>query len=454
MKHIHLIGIGGTGLSAIAALLLEQGLAVSGSDVQASAATANLQERGATVWIGHRSENVAGADVVVISSAIAADNPEVVAAKAAGIPVKKRAEFLGELMAGRAGVCVAGTHGKTTTTALVAYLLLRANLDPSFIVGGVIADLGLNARHGNGKPFVIEADEYEGMFLGLRPKVAVITNVEYDHPDCYPTADDYRAAFAKFVDRIPGEGVAVICRDDPGAREIGEIAESKGKRVWWYGLKDEGEWKAENIQPNNAGGNDFVVTRNRVTIGLARNRLPGAHNVANSLAALAAVEALGVNFNAARTALAEFQGVGRRFEIKGEANSVTVIDDYAHHPTEIRATLAAARRRFAGRPVWAVFQPHTFSRTRALLADFAASFGDADHVLVTDIYRSREAFDETLSAKQLVDLMQHPDARYTPTLPEAVRLLLAEVKAGEVLITLGAGNGNLVGERVLEELKK
>ncbi|HLF01914.1 MAG TPA: UDP-N-acetylmuramate--L-alanine ligase [Anaerolineales bacterium] len=458
MTRVHFVGIGGAGLSAIATLLLEKGVAVSGSDALASAMTDALQKRGATVTIGHRAENVSGADVVVVSSAVGTDNPEVAAARAAGIPVKKRADFLGEMMAGRVGVCVAGTHGKSTTTALIAFMLLGAGRDPSFIVGAVMAGLGANGRHGNGEQFVVEADEYDGMFLGLQPKVAVVTSVEHDHPDYYPTYAEYRNAFAQFIDLVPGDGLVIVCRDDKGAKEIGEIAERKGKRVWWYGLKNSVEWKAENVQANSLGGSDFVVTRNGATVGLARSRLPGLHNVSNCVAAFAAVDALGVDFNAARVALAEFQGVGRRFEIKGEANGVTVIDDYAHHPTEIRATLAAARRRYTDRPVWAMFQPHTYSRTRALLADFATSFSDADHVLVTDIYRSREAYDETISAKQIVEQMraqaQHPDARYVPTLPEAVNTLIAEVKSGDVLITLGAGDGDTVGEQVLEELRK
>ncbi|MBM4424091.1 MAG: UDP-N-acetylmuramate--L-alanine ligase [Chloroflexi bacterium] len=454
MKRAHFVGIGGSGLSAIATLLLESGVAVSGSDAQGSEMTDRLRALGAAVSIGHRADNVAGAEVVVVSSAVAADNPETVAARAAGIPVLKRADFLGGLMAGRAGVCVAGTHGKTTTTALIAFILLRAGRDPSFIVGGVIAELGTNARHGNGEPFVIEADEYDGMFLGLRPKVSVITNVEHDHVDCYPTAEEYRAAFAKFAALTPGDGVLIACRDDAGAKEIGEGAAQNGARVQWYGLKNGSEWRAEHMQANGAGGSDFVVTRNGVTVGLARIRLPGVHNVSNSLAALAAVESLGVDFNSARAALSEFGGVDRRFEIKGEANGVTVVDDYAHHPTEIRATLAAVRRRYGGRTVWAMFQPHTFSRTRALLNEFAASFGDADHVLVTDIYRSREAMDDSVKAKQIVSQMRHPDARYVPALSDAVATLLTEVKPGDVLITLGAGDGNTVGEKVLEGLRK
>jgi len=453
MRRIHLIGIGGSGMSAIATLLIESGVPVSGSDAQASGTTAKLAALGATISIGHRAGNVAGADQVVVSSAIQPDNPEVAAANASGIPVLKRADFLGGLMAGRVGVAVAGTHGKTTTTALISYLLLRADRDPSFIVGGTLADLGTNARHGNGEPFVVEADEYDGMFLGLRPKVAVVTNVEHDHPDYYPTLADYTKAFEQFVSLIPGDGLLIACRDDAGAKQLGEVAVKNGKRVIWYGLKNNVTWKAENIQANGAGGSDFVVTRDGNTVGLARTRIPGLQNVSNTLAALAAVDALGVDFNTARNALAEFQGVGRRFEVKGEANGITVVDDYAHHPTEIRATLAAARRRYAGRQIWAMFQPHTFSRTRALLADFAASFGDADHVLVTDIFRSREAFDASVNAQDIVARMSHPDARYAPSLDEASAALLAEMKPGEVLITLGAGDGNTVGERVLASMK-
>jgi UDP-N-acetylmuramate--alanine ligase len=301
---------------------------------------------------------------------------------------------------------------------------------------------------------VIEADEYDGMFWGLKPQVAVVTNVEHDHPDCYPTVEEYQAAFVRFVNLIPNDGLLIICRDDKGAKALGEIAATNGKRVLWYGLKNGVEWKAENVQSNGLGGNDFVVTRHGVTVGLVRSRLPGLHNVSNSVAALAAVDYLGVDFNSARNALAEFQGLGRRFEIKGEANGVTVIDDYAHHPTEIQATLAAAKRRYEGRAVWALFQPHTYSRTRALLTEFAGSFAEADHVLVTDIYRSREAVDETISAKQIVAQMTHPDARYVPALSDAVKVLLAEVKSGDVLITLGAGDSYVVGEKVLEGLRK
>ncbi|MEK7440504.1 MAG: UDP-N-acetylmuramate--L-alanine ligase, partial [Chloroflexota bacterium] len=443
------IGIGGTGLSAIATVLIESGYVVSGSDMQESTATQKLKDRGAKIFIGHSAANLADADTVILSSAISADNPEVIAAKSKNIPVLKRADFLGSLMEGREGIAIAGTHGKTTTTAMIAFMLTQAALDPTFIVGGTLTNLGTNAKHGKGSPFVIEADEYDGMFLGLKPKIAVITNVEHDHPDCYPTMESYRAAFEKFAALVPNSGVLIVCRDHDGAKEIGEWASQKNIRVIWYGLKNGAEWKAENIQANSAGGSDYVVTRNGQTVGLVRTRVPGNHNVSNSLAALAVTDLLGVDFNIARNALAEFTGVGRRFEVKGEVGGVTVIDDYAHHPTEIKATLAAARKRFGDRKIWAMFQPHTFSRTKILLSEFASSFSDADHVLVTDIFRSRESFDTSVSSKDIVAQMKHADARYVPTLAEAGTVLLAELKSGDVLITLGAGDGNTVGEKVL-----
>jgi len=449
MTKIHFIGIGGTGLSAIATVLIESGYVVSGSDIQESLSTQKLKDHGAKIFIGHSAANLADADTVIISSAVSADNPEVMAAKAKNIPVLKRADFLGALMEGKDGIAIAGTHGKTTTTAMIAFMLTQAALDPTFIVGGILTNLGTNAKHGNGTPFVIEADEYDGMFWGLKPKIAVITNVEHDHPDCYPTTESYRAAFEKFAALVPNTGALIVCRDHDGAKEIGEWAAGKNIRVIWYGLKNGVEWKAENIQANSAGGSDYVVTRGGQSVGLVRTRLPGNHNVVNSLAAIAVTDLLGVDFNIARNALAEFTGVGRRFEVKGEVGGVTVIDDYAHHPTEIKATLAAARKRFGDRKLWAMFQPHTFSRTKILLAEFASSFGDADHVLVTDIFRSRESFDASVSSKDIVAQMKHADARYAPTLSEAAAVLLAELKSGDVLITLGAGDGNTVGEKVL-----
>lgn len=452
-KRVHFIGIGGAGLSAIAEILLASGVAVSGSDEQPSALALALAGRGANVMAGHASANVGpDVDAVIISSAVPPDNVEVLAAQARGIPVLKRADCLGQLMQGRTGVAVAGTHGKTTTTGLIALMLDRAGLDPSFIVGGVLADYGTNARAGHGSPFVIEADEYDGMFLGLTPTIEVVTNVEHDHPDCYPTLKEMQEAFRAFTELLPPEGLLVACARDPFARKLAEERKRDGKPAVLYGLRSEDNLRADSPQPNNAGGFDFLVVKDGQTLGLARNRLSGEHNVLNSLAALAVADWLGVDFNTARNALAEYRGAGRRFEVKGEAGGVTVVDDYAHHPTEIKATLAAARRRFAGHPVWVMFQPHTYSRTRTLLAEFAASFADADHVIVVDIFRSRETPDGTISAADIVKKMSHPDVQYIPALTDAAEYLCAALKPGDVLLTLGAGDSYTVGETVLERL--
>ena len=454
MTHIHFVGIGGAGLSAIARVALERGYSVSGSDKVLSPFAAALEALGVMVRVGHAPENVIGADRLVVSSAVPADNVEVVAARAARIPVLKREDFVGELMAGKVGVAVAGTHGKTTTTGLVAFLLDKAGMDPTYIVGGALEDYGTNAHAGSGPVFVVEADEYDRMFLGLRPKLAVVTGVEHDHPDLFPTLAALQDAFRDFAALLPGDGALILNADDPGASRLGEERRTRGTRVVTYGLRGSPDWKAESLQPNGAGGSDFLALKDGQTLGLARTRLPGAHNVSNCLAALAVVDALGVEFNTARSALAEYRGAGRRFEVIGEAAGVTVIDDYAHHPTEIRATLAAARLRFGERPIWAMFQPHTYSRTKLLLDEFAGAFNDAEHVIITDIFGAREAMDPSVSSQEIVNRMAHPDARYLPALAAAEQTLAAGLKPGDVLITLGAGDGNRVGVEVLKQLRE
>ncbi len=453
MKHFHLVGIGGAGLSAIARVLLESGQLVSGSDEQETEFTARLRASGVRIFIGHAAQNIAGAEMVLVSSAVASANLEVVAAVQAGLPVVKRQDFVGGMMAERVGLAIAGTHGKTTTAALTAYLLSRAGQQPSFIVGGLISDLDTNARHGTGLPFVVEADEYDRMFLGLRPTVAVVTNVEHDHPDCYPTFAEMQAAFDEFAALVPAQGVLIVCNDDAGARALAQSARKRGTRVVTYGLQTGADWRAELLQPNSAGGCDFLVSHAGRELGLARTRLAGDHNVCNALAALAAVDYCGVPFATALPALRAFRGVGRRFEVKGEVHGITVVDDYAHHPTEIRATLASARQRFPGRPLWAMFQPHTYSRTRALMANFASSFGDADHVVVSDIYSAREASDAALSSADLIGAMQHADAQYVGGLEAAAHTLAQRMRPGDVLLTLGAGTSHKVGELVLAELR-
>jgi len=452
-KHVHFVGIGGAGLSAIARVLMQQGAEVSGSDLVLSPVAEALARDGARVFVGHRAENVAGVDLVVVSSAVPVSNVEVLAARAAGVPVLRRPEVLGRMMEGRLGVAVAGTHGKTTTTAMIASILLAAERDPTFIVGGVIAGLETNARAGGGLLFVIEADEYDHTFLSLKPTVAVVTNVEHDHPDCYPTFADFRAAFEEFTASVPSEGLLVICWDDPVARELGQRRRAEGAAVTFFGLGQGAELRAEEVRPNFAGGVDFLATREGQVLGLVRLRVPGAHNASNSMAALVVADFLDVPFRVAREALREFRGVGRRFEIKGEAGGVVVIDDYAHHPTEIRATLRAAKDRFPHHPLWVVWQPHTYSRTRTLLADFAQAFDAADHVIVLPVYAARETDDLGVCSADVVAAMQHPDASCARSLDEAVVWLGTELQPGDVLLTLGAGDGYQVGEWLLEVLR-
>jgi UDP-N-acetylmuramate--alanine ligase len=452
-KHVHLIGIGGAGLSAIARVLLEQGVEVTGSDLVMSPVAEALARDGVQVSEGHAAGNINGADVVVFSSAVPEENVEIQAARSAGIPVMGRPAFLGQLMEGKQGVAVAGTHGKTTTTAMIVSILLAAGRDPTFVVGGVLANLETNARAGEEPLFVIEADEYDCTFLSLTPEVAVVTNVEHDHPDCYPTFDDFREAFEEFVGLVPEDGLLAVCWDDPVARQIGE-QEANRKPVTFFGLEEGAAWRAEEISSNFAGGIDFLAVHDGQTLGLIRLRVPGAHNASNALAALAVTDFLGVPFRTAREALTEFRGVARRFEVKGEAGGVVVVDDYAHHPTEIRATLRAAKERFADRRIWAVWQPHTYSRTKELLTAFATSFGDADEVIVLPIYPARETDTLGVSAARVVEAMEHRSVRAAASMEEALTWLGTEVRPGDAVLTLGAGDGDLVGEWLLEILKE
>ncbi len=450
MHHIHLVGIGGIGLSAIARVLHAWGYQVSGSDVQPSTLTKQLETEGIDVYIGHQGEQMRGADLVIMSSAVRDDNPEVLAARQSGIPVLHRTHVLGEMMADRYGIAVAGTHGKTTTTALISFVLAQLGLDPTCIVGGVMNDTGSNARVGNGPYFVVEADEYDRTFLGLRPKLAVVTIVEMDHPDCFASLADVEQAFCDFADTLPDDGILVGGFDCSFVRELVQRSSQRGMtRTVGYGLAAGCDWTARGIAVNAWGGNDFDAVLGGRVVARASIRLTGVHNVCNALAVLATAHSLGLDLQQVTEALGRFTGVQRRFELKGIAGDVVVIDDYAHHPTEIRATLEAARRRYGKRPIWVVFQPHTFSRTRSLLDEFAASFADADHVIVTDIYAARETDDGAVHARDIVARMRHADARYIASLREAVSVLVKNVRPGEVVLTLGAGNGNIVGEKLL-----
>jgi UDP-N-acetylmuramate--L-alanine ligase/UDP-N-acetylenolpyruvoylglucosamine reductase len=406
------------------------------------------------VHIGHAREHGTGAALAVISSAVAEDNPEVQAARAMGIPVVKRAEFLGPLLAPYYSLGVAGTHGKTTTTAMLALILWRAGRDPSFIVGGRLAEAGLAgsaARAGTG-PFVIEADEYDRMFLGLPLQTAIVTNIEWDHVDCYPTQAAYEAAFGQFVAQVPAGGHVILCAADPGARSLARAA-GPGVLVETYSADREQQatWQAGAQGSGEPGAHIFYNGEAVARLALAA---PGRHNLANALAAMAAAHRLGVAPAQAAAILAGFQGAGRRFEVTGEVHGVTVVDDYGHHPTEIAATLAAARQRYGARRLWAVFQPHTYSRFTALLDDFARSLREADRVVLLDIYAAREQDTGQAHSRQLLARLPVEQAHYAGTIPAATEYLLGQVGPGDVVITLSAGSGNQVGLQLLAGLHK
>lgn len=467
-KSVHFIGIGGTGLSAIARVLVESGYHVTGSDRTLSPLAKALEAEGVRVVIGHRAENIEGAQVVVRSSAVPEDNVEILAARAQGIPVLKRGEFLSSIMSDHFGIAVAGTHGKTTTTAMVAWMLTSLQQEPTFIAGGVLNNLGTNAHAGNGSAFVIEADEYDHMFLGLRPRIAVITNIEHDHPDCYPTEDDFFRAFDEFASQVGNDGTLLVCTNDRGATRLGRIARERGQRVFSYAICESKnrssdqppDYEADALTPNQMGGISFdarcTLTGNQFELHPAIHlQVPGRHNVQNALASLAVAHQMELSVDEASKAISEFRGTGRRFEVRGEINGITIIDDYAHHPTEIRATLSAARMRYPKNRLWVVWQPHTYSRTRLLFKDFAGAFEQADHVMVTDIYAAREKQPEDgFSSKQVVAAMTYPEAIYMPDFSQIATYLIDRLEPGDVLLVLSAGDADQISTYVLAALKE
>jgi UDP-N-acetylmuramate--alanine ligase len=453
--HIHIVGIGGAGMSAIARVLLGRGVYVSGSDRQTNPVTHALQADGATIFEGHAAGNIAGADVLLISSAVKDDNPEVSAARAAGLPILKRRDLLPLLMGSKTQIAVAGTHGKTTTTALIVHLLRETGRDPSYIVGGLLLNTGDNAHTGSGDAFVIEADEYDYMFLGLAPTIAVLTNVEHDHPDIFPALSDVMKAFRQFIGQIQRyDGLLIACADDSNALALASERRANGQPTLTYSLGNPAaNWIATPGETNHFGvsgiQNGHIVQAN------AQAALAGDHNLRNTLAALAAVCAYGVPLHEAIPALVTFQGTGRRFEIMGQADGITVISDYGHHPTALRATLQAARQRYPNAAIWAVWQPHTYSRTRLLADEFAHAFARANHALVTDIYASREqpgASDpDGGSIARLITATGHPDARHSGNLDSTAALLCREARPGDVVIIFSAGDAPRVGEILLAE---
>jgi UDP-N-acetylmuramate--alanine ligase len=446
-RKLHFVGVGGSGMSGIAEVLVNMGYRVSGSDLVSSEITRRLKSLGARVQRGHRAAHVQGADVVVISSAVREDNPEVIEARRLSIPVIPRAEMLAELMRMKYGVAVAGAHGKTTTTALVAEVLGRARLDPTVVIGGRVGTLHSGAKLGRGDLLVAEADESDGSFLKMKPTIAVVTNIDREHLDFYPDLGAIRDAFVSFLSSVPFYGAAIVCVDDANVRGVLPRVDRK---VIPYGLSSDAEVMATDVEIEGFVST-FNVRVNGRELGRIRLPLPGRHAVYNALAAVAVGLELDVSFRRIAAALKGFRGVDRRLQNRGEALGATVLDDYGHHPTEIAATLAAVREGFGARTV-VLFQPHRYSRTRALLEEFGAAFFLADHVIVTDVYAAGETpipgVDGSIVAEALVR-HGHPSVVYEPAARALPRRAREALREGDILLTLGAGDIWKVGDKLV-----
>lgn len=453
IRNIHMVGIGGIGMSSIAEVLLNSGFRVSGSDIKKTDVTDRLESLGAVVYEGHKAEQVNGADVVVYSSAVKPRvNAETVEADRQRIPLIPRAVMLGELMRVKYGIGIAGTHGKTTTTSMTGLVVTEGGFDPTIIVGGKVTVFGSNAVVGEGDIIVIEADEYDRTFLRLTPSLAVITNVEADHLDTYQDLEDIKRAFLQYANAVPFFGAAIMCLDDLHVQEIvGQV----DRRVVTYGISRQAEIRAENIEQLGLKTR-FTVVQGRTELGTVELQMPGLHNVRNALAAIAVGLELEIEFPKIEAALARFSGVQRRFQHIGEVDDILVLDDYAHHPTEVTATLQAATSGFPGRRIVAVFQPHLYSRTRDFKVEFARAFFNADVLVLTDVYGAREEPIEGVSGQLIADLALrygHRDVHYVQDkekLPDYVAQL---VKPGDTVITMGAGDIWRYGQRLLEKLR-
>ncbi len=452
ISRIHFVGIGGIGMSGIAEVLLNLGYKVSGSDLRRSEITDRLAGLGGEIFYGHARENIAGADVVVISSAVKEDNPEVLEAKEYLIPVIPRAEMLAELMRMKYGIAIAGTHGKTTTTSMVATLLGHGGVDPTIVIGGKLNSLGTNARLGQGKFLVAEADESDGSFLKLSPTIAVVTNIDADHLDFYSGIDEIRDTFVEFINKVPFFGLAVLCLDNGN---VADIIPRVKKRFITYGLSAQADFRAIDVRLEGFA-TSFAVQYRGERLGEISFRLPGAHNVLNALASVAVAMELNIPFSVIQEGFQAFGGVGRRFQVKGEVDGIMVVDDYGHHPTEIRATLAAAKGGWERRLV-VVFQPHRYTRTKELFDEFVKAFYDADVLVLTDIYPAGEQPIEGVTSEALAkSLRMHgqKDVTCISSREEIVDHLLRILKPDDILLTLGAGNIWQTGEALLKSLGK
>ena len=461
IQQIHFVGIGGIGMSGIAEVLLNLGYKVSGSDLRGSAITQRLAGLGAAVFEGHRAENIAGAEVVVTSSAIAAENPEVLEAHKLHVPVIQRAEMLAELMRLKYGIAIAGMHGKTTTTSMVAAVLAGGGLDPTVVVGGRVDAMGSNARLGRSQYLVAEADESDRSFLKLSPILSVVTNIDREHMDCYRNMRDVKKTFLEFMDRVPFYGMVVVCNDDPLLRRLLPQAQ---RRTVTYGtkrgsdflIKLEANPGAANIPGHGQPLSHFRVSYRKKDLGEFTLHVPGVHNILNATAAIAVGVGLDVGVEAIRTGLDQFRGVDRRFQLRGRVAGVSVIDDYGHHPTEIRATLAAARQCGFGK-VHVVFQPHRYTRTRDLIEEFTTAFGDADSLFVLDIYAANEKPIEGISGGALAERIREKSGRnvqYASSFADAAAAVASLAQDGDMILTLGAGSVSQLGPMILEKLKE
>jgi UDP-N-acetylmuramate--alanine ligase len=448
---IHFVGIGGIGMSGIAEVLLNLGYAVSGSDLKESDITRRLAGLGGRIASGHAAENLAEVDVVVTSSAVRRDNPELVEARRRKIPVIPRAEMLAELMRLKHGVAVAGTHGKTTTTSMAAHLLAHAGLDPTAVVGGKVNTFGSNAKLGRGDYMVVEADESDGSFLHIPPTIAIVTNVDPEHLDHWKTPEALRQGFVDFVNRVPFYGLAILCHDHPGVQSLLPDVES---RYVTYGESQQADYRAERIQVDGHSVR-FDAFHRSAPLGRFEVQMVGRHNALNALAVVALGDEMGIPPGAIRAALGSFQGVQRRFTVRGEVAGVTVVDDYGHHPAEVRATLLGAREGFRRRVV-CLFQPHRYTRTRDLMAEFATAFDDADVLLLTDIYAAGEEAIPGATADALAEAIRacgHRDVTLVPR-AELCRAARARVQPGDIVLTLGAGDVTQVGPELLALLER
>ena len=452
-KHLHFVGVGGIGMSGLAELLLNQGYAVSGSDMTETDITRNLQKMGGTIYIGHSAENIGDADVVVHSSAVTDDNPEIEAAKEKGIPVIRRAEMLAELVRLKPyAVAVAGTHGKTTTTSIAGMVMTEAGLDPTIIVGGVVRSLATNARLGDGDYIVAEADEFDRSFLTLSPTIAIITNIEIEHLDIYKDLDDIKDTFLIFASRVPFYGAVIACIDEPHLKAI--LPDIK-KRIITYGLDENAEVRAVDIS-YVSGESRFNLINEGTDLGKIHLRMPGVHNVKNALGVIALALELDIPFDTIAKALSEFEGVRRRFEIKKRIAGMMIVDDYAHHPTEVKSSLSAAQTGW-DRRVIAVFQPHLYSRTRDFKDEFGSSFNHADVVIITDIFPAREAPIEGVTGKLIADAVKssgHKEVHYLPEKEKISDFLIDFATEGDMIITIGAGDIYKIGEEFIQKLER